>query len=169
MGYEHTISYEDLTPDFSGRKSDAVMKQIADYVSEDIKKNIRHQREFDGVSFRPLSATRIAQKKKSGSRFSTKALMDTGKLHDNIDARRRKRGVYDIRVDRRIKYKTGSGSINGERLSEIHNVDGAGTGRITRAFMGLSKRAEEWMDKRIDRFVNEQLKKSKKKTIRGKT
>lgn len=167
MGLGYSISYETLTPDFSARKSDIVLKQIGEYIAEDIKRNIRRQQEFDGIPFEKLSDKRIRRKRNLGYPYPEKALIATGKMHDNINSKFVKRGTYRIAVDKRIRYKSGkSKSINGEQLSEIHQVLGAGTGRVIRAFIGLSARAEKYMNERIFRFVNGQFKSSNiKKTF----
>ncbi len=166
--FSFIIESQDFVPDFSRRAADPMMKDIAKKLVSEAKTNIRQQREFDGVPFQKLSRNRIDVKRKEGYAQPNKALIATGKMLKSILARKLANAKYEIGVSKKIKYKAEGEkqrTIDGQRLSEIHTYHGAGAGRVLRIFLGWTKRADVYADRRVDRFVEERFKKARDKKI----
>lgn len=151
------INREFEMPDFSvGNGGDQLIREIAEKISFDCKRNIRQQNNVDGSPFVPLANKTLRNKRAKKSKYINKALMDTGKMIDAIDFQHAKLGKYTIGLN-------AVGKPRRDRLAVIHQIEGVNQKtRVTRVFFGINDRSWEWIERRLVRFVKQQSLKTRK-------
>lgn len=160
MGHKLTIVSE--VHDLSGfNNPNQMLADCAEFVSNDVKKRIRSQTDTEGVPFAPITDSTLKQRKSRGS-SKTRALMDTGRLLAGISFFPVGQNGYVVSADN-SKYRSSRARVlSAKEITTIHDQLGASTKRIIRKFFGVSLRAETYIKGRVDRFLNQQLRKSVK-------
>jgi len=150
-----TIDMELYIPDFAD--ASVPLQDISDEIAEDARRNIRLQRSPDGKPFTPLSKRTISKKG-----FST-ALIEKGIMLGAIHS-------YKVRKNLIVVGVIARGKPTRDLLALIHQEIGVPSkqGMITRPFLGISKKREEWANNRMIRWFNEQIRNAKKTSYRVK-
>lgn len=132
-------------------QADVPMKQIADKIATEAQRNIRTQTSPDGTPFEALKESTLRRKRRL--RQPLKALIAKGIMKNAIH-------VYNLGKN---KYAVGvipRGLPQRDLVALIHQEVGAGETRVTRPFLGISKRIEEYAYHRMERWIKERFEKT---------
>lgn len=148
---------DSFKPLFGKKEADALIKEIASRIDSDSKKNIRQQITPDNTPFKALSKVTVSRKKKKGSLYPNKALIDTGIMIRAIRVKRLGLAKYEVGVANR-------GNPSREELAYRHNIGYSNQfGPVpARPFLGISAKRLDWIDARLDRWITTQLQKAKR-------
>ena len=130
---------------------DVPMKQIADKIAVEAQRNIRTQTTPEGHTFQALAQSTIRKKKRLNQPL--KALIAKGIMYRAIHAYRVNKNVYAVGVIPR-------GVPQRDLVALIHQEVGAGETRVTRPFLGISKKIEEYAYHRMERWIKERFEKA---------
>ncbi len=153
--FKQTITFDSYIPEL--QDADKAMFDIAQKIANDSQKNIRKQKNVDGSPFAELNIKTIRKKRNKGSQFPGRALYDRGVMYRAIKVFRIARNRYGVQVQARGKPRR-------DLVALIHDE-----GTVTtpaRRFMGISKSTRQWVDARMQRWLNSKLAKSQHRTIK---
>lgn len=142
-------------PDISAKAADPLMREIAEKISNDSKRNIRNRVSPDGTRIQKLARHTKANKRSMGSSTPNHPLINTGKMLNAIKVFKDKRASYSVGVD-------AVGSPRRDLIALIHHTEGVNQfTQVVRQFIGISAAREKWIEARITRWLSSQTKKTR--------
>ncbi|MCK5607331.1 phage virion morphogenesis protein [Candidatus Pacearchaeota archaeon] len=152
--FKQTIKFDQYIPDL--RDADKEMFDIAQKIANDAQRNIRRQTSPDGTPFTPLDPKTVRKKRRRGAQFSRRALYDRGVMYRSIKVFKIAKNRYGVQVQARGKPRR-------DLVALIHQE---GTPTIpARPFMGISGKTRDWINARMQRWLNSKLAKSQHRVI----
>ena len=153
--FTFNVEIDVAVPDFMD--ADIPMKQIAEKMVMDSRRNIRQQNSPEGDSFEPLSKKTIKDKIREHAPYPRRALYRKGIMYRAIHAYRVAKNQYEVGVIPRGKPARDLVAMihSGEIMSNIP----------VRRFLGISQATRDWTNKRMLRWINENIRKAAHKHI----
>lgn len=157
MASEFTVGIEIDAPIPDFLDASVPLKQIADKVADDSRKNIRQQTNVDGTAMARLSVKTLKDKKRKG--YPNLALYRTGVMFNAIHVYNRGKNNFEVGIISR-------GSPHRDLVALIHAEQGVNQHtRIIRTFLGMSNATLTWANSRMERWINERVQKASRKLI----
>ena len=151
-GFKCRIEIDADIPNFSN--ASVPLKQIANKIAVNSRKNIRNQTNLDGSSFAKLSVKTIKDKKREGSSYPYRALYRKGIMYNAIHVYNRGKNVFEVGIIPRGKPRR-------DYVGYIHQE----IGPIIRSFLGMNSQIAKWAKDRFSRWIKECKEKSVKRKI----
>ena len=139
-------------PDFVN--AEVPLKQIANKVLMDSRKNIRQQTNIDGSHYAGLSKKTIRDKIREGCEKPTMALYRKGVMYGAIHVYRRGKNLFEVGIIPR-------GTPRRDLVGMIHQE----IGPVIRTFLGFKAQTYAWSRSRMKRWLSERIQKATKKYI----
>ncbi len=135
------------------------MRQIAEEIVKDSRRNIRKQKAPDGTPFESLKEKTVNRKRNKGFSFPSRALFAKGIMYRAIHAYKLSKNRFAVGVIARGKPRR-------DLLAIIHQEQGPVPGQYIRPFLGISTKVQRFARDRMNRWVRQKLEKAPKKAIK---
>lgn len=153
----------DVLPSLEGlQNADVPLKDIANRIIQDVKRNIRQGRSYRGTYYKKLADKTIKDKIREGAIYPKRALYRTGKLFKALRYWKVSKNNYQVGI-------AAVGSPRRDNLARIHQEEGVNRyTRTIRSFFGISNVRRKWARQRLKRWIKNVINKEYTKKRRKK-